>query len=192
MSEQLGLEWLFVLAGFVLSLGAFGLLMLLRTERVRANSAAVEFVGEYAGGILLLALVLEIFGFLQMVKLFAPEQKIETTWLWATLLLSILPVYGIYRGLNFSETRKTAPAPKPRAFVASPSESAEFLVEERPAIADEWQVKIMEVMRNHSEGLSLVDLGEELGIDWRQLTVAARQLVHDRKLRKEGKFYYSK
>jgi hypothetical protein len=191
MPGQIDLEWLFILSGFVLGIGAFVLLAMLRTDRARSNAALVEFLGESAGGILLMALALEAFGILQLFKLFAPDElKIKSSYLWFTLLLFLIPAYGIYRARNFSETVRISSSQPSRSRHISSQDGTELAREDRPPIADEWQEKILEIMKSQSEGLSLVDMGEKLAVDWRQLTVAARQLVHDKKLRKEGKYYY--
>jgi hypothetical protein len=209
MSGQFEFGWLLISSGLVLSLGAFVLLALMRSEAARASMALAEFLGDFAGGVLLLALILEIFGFMQASHLFGllPDQKIDAGWLILTLFVFVFPGYGIYRALNFPETvhlsssRPTSvPLPTPilppapnknisyeKVLATTPEETDS----ERPAIADEWQIKIMEVMKKQ-DGLSLVDLGKRLGVDWRQLTVAARQLVQDGKLRKEDKFYHKK
>lgn len=191
MSGQLGLEWLFILSGFVLGIGAFVLLAMLRTDRARSNAALVEFLGESAGGILLMALALEAFGILQFFKLFASEElKIKSSYLWFTLFLFLIPAYGIYRARNFPETVRISSSQPSRSRHIPSQDGAEMAKEDRPPIADEWQEKILKIMKSQSEGLSLVNMGEKLDVDWRQLTVAARQLVHDKKLRKEGKYYY--
>jgi hypothetical protein len=204
MPSQLELGWLFIACGFVLSLGAFILIAMIRSVRARSNPALTEFLGDYAGGVLLIALILEIFGIVQTSKVLSPvvpEQLIDSAWLWAVLVLLVWPGYGLYRALNFPQTvhlSSSQPRPLPRAKIsknnkasATMAESDESAEEDRPAIADEWQVRILEVMRSR-DGLSLVDLGNKLGVDWRQLTVAARQLVHSGRLRKEGKFYYKR
>ncbi len=211
MAEQLEFGWLLISVGLVLGLGAFVLIALMRSDSARSSRALTEFLGDFSGGVLLLALILEIFGFMQASRVFdfLPEQKIDSSWLLLTLVLLALPGYGIYRALHFPETvhlSSARPQPVPTPILPPPApprkvtatsishkqevtQTLESDDEARPAIADEWQVKIMEVMKKH-DGLSLVDLGKRLGVDWRQLTVAARQLVQDGKLRKEDKFYF--
>lgn len=204
MPSQLELGWLFILCGFVLSVGAFILIAMMRSIRARSNTALTEFLGDYAGSVLLVALILEIFGIVQTSKIFSPivpEQLIDSVWFWAVLILLVWPGYGLYRALNFPQTvhlSSSRPRALPRPKISKNSRSAVTMTEsnesaedDRPAIADEWQIRILEVMRSR-DGLSLVDLGNKLGVDWRQLTVAARQLVHSGRLRKEGKFYYKR
>jgi hypothetical protein len=52
--------------------------------------------------------------------------------------------------------------------------------------------EIVQLLENHPEGLSLVEIGEELGVQWRSLTKTISQLLEEEEIEKEDKTYYPK
>lgn len=51
--------------------------------------------------------------------------------------------------------------------------------------------QILTVIKGHPDGISLVDISKELGVDWHGLTSAAKMLVERRRVKKENKRYCS-
>ena len=52
--------------------------------------------------------------------------------------------------------------------------------------------EIVQLLENHPEGLSLVEIGEELGVQWRSLTKTISQLVEEEEIEKDDRTYYPK
>jgi len=52
--------------------------------------------------------------------------------------------------------------------------------------------KILEVISRHPEGIKLVDIGNELGVDWRTLIGSVKSLVNEDKIEKIDTMYHSK
>lgn len=51
--------------------------------------------------------------------------------------------------------------------------------------------KILNLIGDHPEGLRMVEIGEELGIEnWRSLIPVMRELLDDEEIRKEGSTYF--
>jgi hypothetical protein len=48
------------------------------------------------------------------------------------------------------------------------------------------------VIEKHPEGIKLVDIGGELGVDWRGLIADTKSLVEKNKVEKTDNFYYPK
>jgi len=59
---------------------------------------------------------------------------------------------------------------------------------EMPAFPDEKM--ILEVVKRHPEGIKLVDIGNELGVNWRTLVEIIKHLVDEGKVEKVGNMYY--
>jgi len=52
--------------------------------------------------------------------------------------------------------------------------------------------RVLEVITKHSEGIKLVDIGNELGVDWRGLIGSVKSLVDEDKAEKTDNLYYLK
>lgn len=52
--------------------------------------------------------------------------------------------------------------------------------------------KILEVVTRHPEGIKLIDIGNELGVDWRTLIGPVKSLVDEDKVEKIDTMYYPK
>jgi len=52
--------------------------------------------------------------------------------------------------------------------------------------------EIVRLLEEHPEGLSLVEIGEELGVQWQSLTGTISQLVEEGEIEKKDKTYYPK
>jgi len=59
--------------------------------------------------------------------------------------------------------------------------------EEKPAAERE---QILRVLRTHPEGIRLVDIGNELGVDWRGLIAVTKSLLDEGKIEKIDHLYY--
>lgn len=46
------------------------------------------------------------------------------------------------------------------------------------------------MVEDNPEGIKLSGIGENLGVDWRQLILAANALVEEGRIRKEDRTYY--
>ena len=88
-----------------------------------------------------------------------------------------------------ASTSAPAPAPAP----APPATGAPRAGEERERAPTEFQrflEEIPAVLAEHPEGLTLVEIGRELNVEWRKLTGAARELLDRGLVRKEEKRYF--
>jgi len=65
-----------------------------------------------------------------------------------------------------------------------------------PPIAEEvessLEARVLETITKHSEGIKLVDIGNELGVDWRGLIGSVKSLVDEDKVEKIDNLYYPK
>lgn len=50
--------------------------------------------------------------------------------------------------------------------------------------------RVLRVIRSHPEGIRLVDIGNELGVNWRTFIGAARTLVEEARVEKVDNVYY--
>ena len=50
--------------------------------------------------------------------------------------------------------------------------------------------RILAVIQRHSEGVSIVDIGNELGVDWRSLIATLQSLEEERKIERINTMYY--
>jgi DNA-binding IclR family transcriptional regulator len=58
--------------------------------------------------------------------------------------------------------------------------------EEEPAQKE----RVLFVIQRHPEGIRIVDIGNELGVDWRSLTRIARSLIDEGKIERIDTMYY--
>lgn len=84
-------------------------------------------------------------------------------------------------------------APPPAAAADPPAEPA--VAPAPPAGLPEKRVaegeRILRVLRAHPEGIRLVDIGNELGVDWRGLITFTKSLLDEGKIEKIDHLYYS-
>lgn len=57
---------------------------------------------------------------------------------------------------------------------------------------ESFEEKILAVVADHHKGISLVDIGNELGVDWRGLIITANRLVAEKRIDKTESLYYPK
>jgi hypothetical protein len=55
---------------------------------------------------------------------------------------------------------------------------------------DQLQAQILRVIRKHPDGISAVDMGNQLGIDWRRVVIIARTLVDAGQVDQVGQAFY--
>jgi hypothetical protein len=61
----------------------------------------------------------------------------------------------------------------------------------RPANADDWlEVEVLRVIARHPEGVRALDIGNELGVDWRRVPVVAGRLVERAKVEQIAHEFY--
>ena len=94
------------------------------------------------------------------------------------------------------------PAPEPVVEEAAPEPVAEEVVVEEAApepVAEEEEKadlspkdQIVGVVTGHPEGIRLVDIGNELGVDWRSLIGSIKPLVDEARVEKIDNLYYPK
>jgi len=90
---------------------------------------------------------------------------------------------------------EVAPPPlaveEPAPEVPAEMPMGEEAVEERPIWRSYVEAeRVLSVIQNHPEGIRLVEIGNELGIDWRGLTGIVRSLVDDGKVERIESTYY--
>ena len=55
---------------------------------------------------------------------------------------------------------------------------------------EELAARALEVINAHEDGIALVDLGRELGLDWRQLIAPINHLLREGRVEKRGRLYF--
>lgn len=55
---------------------------------------------------------------------------------------------------------------------------------------EETARRVLEVIERHPEGVRLVQIGEELGVDWRLLIAPINLLLEQGRIRKEDRLYF--
>ena len=85
---------------------------------------------------------------------------------------------------------ETAPEPVAQEEEVVEVTEPEPIVEEEAALSPEDQ--ILAVVAEHPEGIRLVDIGNELGVDWRGLIGAVKTIVDADRVEKIDNLYYPK
>ncbi len=67
----------------------------------------------------------------------------------------------------------------------SPSKRAKATPE-----VEELAARALEVITAHRDGIALVELGRELGLDWRQLIAPINHLLREGRVEKRGRLYF--
>lgn len=121
----------------------------------------------------------------QIAALVTPQVTISSYWfvLGATPLLLPAPLLrrALRRAASPSQAHVEAqPRQAPKAGIGSDAAQAEYR---------EYLRRIPEVLAAHPQGLTLVEIGDALGVEWRRLTGAAKELTERGELHKRGKRY---
>ena len=120
--------------------------------------------------------------FLQIGALFAPQIEISSYWFVIAAIPFLLPA-PILSQANVGEDH---------------SEESEYLVPKElpsrsaPAEFNEQLSQIPRVLSQNPEGLTLVEIGDQMGVEWRRLTGAASELMDRGRIEKDGKKYFLK
>jgi len=99
---------------------------------------------------------------------------------------------------KIEEEAVSLPAAEEEETVAEEKEETAGKEEESlpPPIAEEvessLEARVLETITKHSEGIKLVDIGNELGVDWRGLIGGIKSLVDEDKVEKTDNLYYPK
>jgi hypothetical protein len=160
------LNWLLFFGG--LSFEVAALLLLFSADRAPLLRSAIS--------LLLIAIPLQIGA------LFVPQILLASYWFILGAMPLLLPAPLFYRA-----QRRGAPALTPTSGEPQPQGTA------AKATHEEFQAQlelIREVVAAHPEGLTLVEIGKELDVEWRRLTGAVKELMERGQLRKEGKRYF--
>jgi hypothetical protein len=176
----MGLAWSLNLLVYITGISSAAAAALLLTGIGRVGSP--ERSTRAAIGLLIVAMAL-LLG-----AIFVPPLTISSYW----FLLSALPMYvpavwllgepaspqGGQQALPQTQTSRRANRGGDRAASAMPTEFSEYLK------------KIPEVLAAHPEGLTLVEIGRQLDVEWRRLTGAARELIEQDRIYKAEKRYF--
>lgn len=174
------LNTLVFFVGLVLELGAIWLLLaqthlpLPMTENplVVAVSLARSVLG-----LLMVAFIVQV-----VAVAFMPAWPVAGAWFILAAALSLIPAWLLRGAL-----RRGAAGLVPAQDVATTTAETQS----HPAYLDFDQrlAKVQRVIAAHPEGVTLVQLGTALGIEWRQLTGVARELLRRGLVEKDGKLY---
>ena len=96
---------------------------------------------------------------------------------------------------NDRSKKKVTPEAVAEATVASMPEAA-AAVEAQPEVHDArplpLEERVLEVIARHPAGIRLVDIGNDLGVDWRSLLGVSRTIVEDDRVERIDNLYYPK
>lgn len=169
----MGLAWSLNALVYITGISSTAAAALLLTGIGRGRSP--ERSARAAIGLLIVAMAL-LLG-----AIFVPPLSISSYW----FLLSALPLYvpALWLLGEPGQPRGAAPQALPRAQGSSTTSTAlaEF---------NEHLQKIPEVLAAHPEGLTLVEIGRQLDVEWRRLTGAARELIERGLIYKVEKRYF--
>lgn len=194
---SIGLSWnlALLLFGFGLSLQAAAALLVLALGTTRPLRA--HRIGQAAALFVFLGIALEV------IALFVPsETTVEGYWFVLGAVPLLLP--GILVRLAASPSSEPAgtagtapkgavssPSPPGPAGTAAPTPTESPEREDRPPREfQRFLEEIPAVLARHPEGLTLVEIGREMNVEWRKLTGAARELLDRGLVRKVEKRYY--
>jgi len=83
---------------------------------------------------------------------------------------------------------RPGPAPTARPLELAVMQAPPAEPEEKRAAEGE---QILRVLRAHPEGIRLVDIGNELGVDWRSLITSTKRLLDEGRIEKIDHLYYA-
>jgi len=92
---------------------------------------------------------------------------------------------GFGRGLRGKVGVGKPPAAPPAEEAGRPEEAPEAASE-----LEELARRVDEVIARHPEGIRLVEIGQELGLEWRLLIAPVNLLLRRGRIRKEDRTYY--
>lgn len=98
--------------------------------------------------------------------------------------LSWLLIAAGVAGLLIRLGRFFTPPPPP------PPASASVEPRPGPVGLGELAERVLRVIATHPEGITLVEIGRELGIDWRQLIAPVNQLLAEGRVEKRDRSYF--
>ena len=81
---------------------------------------------------------------------------------------------------------------KPKAAVEEAEEKPKVKEKPKAEVGPPDVEKVLEVITGHAEGIRLIDIGNELGVDWRTLIGATKSLVDGGQVEKIENMYYPK
>lgn len=76
-----------------------------------------------------------------------------------------------------------------QAVTAEDEARAEESIQPEEAVQVE---RLLAVIQRHPEGVSIVDIGNELGVDWRSLIATLQPLEEERKIERINTMYYAR
>lgn len=171
MESIWGLNAFLIFTGLSFEIAAAWLL--LSSNRVESPAILTRF----ALVLLLVAIPLQIIGLL------VPELRIASYWFVLGAFPLLLPaplLYQAKQGKPTTQAQKSAIRPDVTADAGEGQKDFHEQLKRIPA-----------VLAKYPRGLTLVEIGRELGIDWRRLTGAANELLRLNRIRKEGKRYFN-
>ncbi|MBP9014961.1 MAG: hypothetical protein KBH15_00455, partial [Candidatus Atribacteria bacterium] len=83
---------------------------------------------------------------------------------------------------------------KPVSTVSEGKKTKEEVLEKVEKMGEETSEKekeqVLNLIKSHPEGIKLVEIGAEIGKDWRWYITITKELVEENKIRKEDNLYY--
>lgn len=146
--------------------------LLLSLNRV----ASPTMLARFAMILLLVAIPLQVIGLL------VPELGIASYWFVLGAAPLLLPAPLVYQ----ANRARLTPRPDRTISPAVSPDSSEAQTE----FSEQLQ-RIPALLAQNPHGLTLVEIGQELGVNWRRLTGAANELLRLKRIRKEGKRYFN-
>ncbi|OGF53093.1 MAG: hypothetical protein A2Z21_05650 [Candidatus Fraserbacteria bacterium RBG_16_55_9] len=147
--------------------------LLLSANRVESPGILIRF----AVVLLLVAIPLQIIGLL------VPELRIASYWFVLGALPLLLPAPLLYQARQSQPTAtRSQSAISPAVDVSTGDAQKDF---------HEQLMRIPAVLTKHPRGLTLVEIGRAMSVDWRRLTGATNELLRLNRIRKEGKRYFN-
>ena len=119
----------------------------------------------------------------QIIGLLVPELHIASYWFVLGAFPLLLPAPLLY------QAKQSKPTARAQKSVIRPDVRVD--TSEGQTDFHEQLKRIPAVLAKHPRGLTLVEIGRELGIDWRRLTGAVNELLRLNRIRKEGKRYFN-
>jgi hypothetical protein len=167
---QIGWTLNFLVSLTGISLGITAILLAVNLERVQKQDIVRDWI--------VISIVVAVL--LQILSWFTPSIILSSYWFVIAALPSMLPARVLSAArINYF----TVVADELLVRKAIPSRSA-------PAEFNEQLSQIPRVLASHPEGLTLVEIGDQLEVDWRRLTGAASELLDRGRILKEEKKYY--
>lgn len=125
---------------------------------------------------------------LQIIGLIVPEVRIASF----LFVLGALPLLLPAPLISQAQQDKTAmqPATATMSRVSPPARAKPGPTMPMQTEFHGQLTRIESLLVRHREGLTLVEIGRELSVEWRRLTGAVNELLRQKRIRKEGKRYF--